>query len=132
MSTVLIWLGEDSEEGKTVHAYTYMNFSNGASPRVNTLRNDRLNGLLESTTKAMQVYDDQCYINQLQFEYSLYKVRHPNFRNAERLIFLNLDINLVDKASCYPLIPPCLILDTGQTSSILVQKKHPAISLLLL
>lgn len=49
----------------------------------------------------------------------------PNSTNAERLSFLNLEINLVDKESCYPLVRPCLIFDAGQTSSILVQKKTP-------
>ena len=51
-STVLIWLGEDSEEGKTAQACTCMNLLNGANPRVDTLRSDRLLGLPESTTEA--------------------------------------------------------------------------------
>lgn len=32
------------------------------------------------------------------------KLDASNSRNDERLIFLDLDINLVDKGSCYPLV----------------------------
>lgn len=49
---VLIWLGEDSEEGKTTQACICMSILGGANSMMNTLRDDRLKGLPESTTEA--------------------------------------------------------------------------------
>ena len=51
-STVLIWLGEDPKEGKTAQACTCMNLLNSASPRVNALQDNKLEGLPESTTEV--------------------------------------------------------------------------------
>ncbi len=50
-STVLIWLRDDSDKGKTAQACTCMNLLYKASPRVDALRDSKLEGLPESTTK---------------------------------------------------------------------------------
>ena len=51
-ATVLVWLGEDSEAGKTAKVCTCMDLLDGANPSLNTFRDDRLNGLPESTSEA--------------------------------------------------------------------------------